>query len=114
GWSPRPLHVSSAPAPDPARPAPVRPAASVLLLRPGAPAPIEGSMIRRHQSRRCRGLAADAVEEIFPGKEGVPALAYWVTAARELLEETGLLVATDRDGGPISTADPPAAPIVPR
>jgi 8-oxo-dGTP pyrophosphatase MutT (NUDIX family) len=61
---------------------------------------------------RCRGLATEAMEGVFPGADGVPALAYWVTAARELLEETGLLVATDRDGGPISTADPAVAAIV--
>ena len=117
--------------------APIRPAASVLLVRPGAEAPIEVYMIRRQQSMRflggfyafpggkvdpadaepallarCRSLAADAVERIFPGKEGAPSLAYWVTAARELLEETGLLLATDRDGGPISTGDPAIAAIV--
>lgn len=129
--------MSSAPAADPARPAAPRPAASVLLVRPGAAAPIEVYMIRRQQSMRflggfyafpggkvdpadadppllarCRGLAADAVERIFPGKEGAPALAYWVTAARELLEETGLLLATDRDGRAISAADPAVAAIV--
>ena len=129
--------MSAAPAADPAPPAIPRPAASVLLVRAGATAPIEVYMIRRQQSMRflggfyafpggkvdpadadptllarCRGLAADAVERIFPGMEGAPALAYWVTAARELLEETGLLVATDRDGRPISAAEPAVAAIV--
>jgi 8-oxo-dGTP pyrophosphatase MutT (NUDIX family) len=118
-------------------PVAVKPAASVLLVRPGQRAPIEVYMIRRQQSMRflggfyafpggkvdaadaeprllarCRGLVADDVEAIFPGQEGMPALAYWVTAARELLEETGLFVASDPEGRPISTADPAVAAIV--
>jgi 8-oxo-dGTP pyrophosphatase MutT (NUDIX family) len=122
-------------APD--APVPVKPAASVLLVRPGDAAPLEVYMIRRQQSMRflggfyafpggkvdaadvepallarCRGLVSDEVEAIFPGREAVPALAYWVTAARELLEETGLLVAADGAGRPISAGDPAIAAIV--
>lgn len=127
---------SAAPAAQEA-PAPVRPAASVLLVRPGRRAPIEVYMIRRQASMRflggfyafpggkvdpadaeaallarCRGLAAADVEAIFPRQGDLPALAYWVTAARELLEETGLLVASDGEGRPIATADPAVAAIV--
>jgi ribonuclease/clavin/mitogillin len=121
----------------PAAPAPVKPAASVLLVRAGAAEPVEVYMIRRQQSlrflggfyafpggkvdaadsepgllARCRGLHAGEVETIFPGQDGVPALAYWVTAARELLEETGLLLASDGEGRPISTEDPATAALV--
>lgn len=45
----------------------------------------------------CHGLGADEAEAIFPG-DGRPAIAYWVTAVRELLEETGILLACDREG----------------
>ena len=34
-----------------------------------------------------------------------PALAFWVTALRELLEETGLPLVSDRAGHPIPTGD---------
>jgi len=46
---------------------------------------------------RCHGLAPADAERVFPGGER-PALAYWVTAVRELLEETGLLLACDAEG----------------
>jgi 8-oxo-dGTP pyrophosphatase MutT (NUDIX family) len=35
----------------------------------------------------------------------VPALAYWVAAARELLEETGVLAACDAMGSPVASAE---------
>ncbi len=103
-----------------------KPAASVLLVREaptGAPEPIEVYMIRRQKTMkflggfyafpggkvdehdashdalaRCRGLAAPAAEKIFAASAGRPALAYWVTAVRELLEETGVLYACDATG----------------
>jgi 8-oxo-dGTP pyrophosphatase MutT (NUDIX family) len=109
----------------------------VLLVRAGERVPVEVYMIRRQQSMRflggfyafpggkvdpadaepgllarCRGLTPGGVEAIFPGQDGVPALAYWVTAARELLEETGLLLASDAEGRPISTDEPAIAAIV--
>ena len=120
-----------------AAPAPVRPAASVLLVRPGVRAPIEVYMIRRQASMRflggfyafpggkvdtadadaallarCRGVGAAEAEGLFPGQTGVPALAYWVTAARELLEETGLCLASDGEGRPIAAAEPAVAALV--
>ena len=56
---------------------------------------------------RCRGsprprrrLAA------FPPTDGVPPLAFWVAAARELLEETGVLVGCDADGRAVDARDP--------
>src|SRR5581483_11291883 len=116
-------------APPPAVP---RPAASVLLVRespPDAPEPLEVYMIRRKKGMkflggyyafpggkvdpgdgapsalaRCRGLDPDAAERVFPGDPGVPALAYWVTAVRELLEESGILLACDAGGRPIDAA----------
>ena len=112
-----------------------KPAASVLLVRPapaGQPHPIEVYMIRRNRGMKflggyyafpggkvdaadgsaasvgcCHGLGAGEAETIFPG-DGRPALAYWVTAVRELLEETGLLLACDRGGRAVD----PAAPAV--
>jgi 8-oxo-dGTP pyrophosphatase MutT (NUDIX family) len=87
-----------------------------------APEPIEVYMIRRQKGMKflggyyafpggkvdaadgaaqslaqCRGLSPEQAERVFPG-DGRPALAYWVTAVRELLEETGLLVACDAGG----------------
>jgi 8-oxo-dGTP pyrophosphatase MutT (NUDIX family) len=109
-----------------------RPAASVLLVRPTAPGarePFEVYLIRRQKSMkflggfyafpggrvdeadgapeslaRCRGLTAEEAETIFPGGDR-PALAYWVTAARELLEESGLLLACQADGRAVDVAD---------
>ncbi|HXG02438.1 MAG TPA: hypothetical protein VNO23_03345, partial [Candidatus Binatia bacterium] len=62
---------------------------------------------------RCVGLTADEAEAIFPGL-GRPALAYWVTAVRELLEETGVLLACDGTGRPIDAAAPDVAASVER
>ena len=108
-----------------------RPAASVLLVRPGADSPVEVYMIRRQKSMRflggfyafpggkveaadasdealhcCRGVSAAAALEAFPASDGLPPLAFWVTAARELVEETGLLVGCEPDGRPVDIRDP--------
>jgi 8-oxo-dGTP pyrophosphatase MutT (NUDIX family) len=119
-----------------------KPAASVILIRDagaGASEPVEVYMIRRQRSMkflggfyafpggkvdeadaapealaRCHGLDAAGAERIFPGGAGRPALAYWVTAVRELLEETGLLHACDREGRPIDPAAPAVAQVVER
>jgi 8-oxo-dGTP pyrophosphatase MutT (NUDIX family) len=117
-----------------------RPAASVVIVRdssPGAPEPIEVWMIRRHQSMKflggyyafpggrvdaadgaadalasCYGLDVDAAEAIFPGHDGGPALAFWVTAVRELLEESGILLACDAAGRPIDGRDPATREVI--
>jgi 8-oxo-dGTP pyrophosphatase MutT (NUDIX family) len=114
-----------------APPAVPRPAASVLLVRPAARVPVEVYMIRRQKSMRflggfyafpggkvertdaspaalarCYGVSAGTALAAFPEAEGIPPLAYWVTAARELVEETGLLVGCDADGRPVDTRDP--------
>src|SRR4029450_9466806 len=58
--------------------------------------------------RCCRGVSmADALRS-FPASDGLPPLAFWVTAARELVEETGLLVGCDERGRPVDTSDPGA------
>jgi 8-oxo-dGTP pyrophosphatase MutT (NUDIX family) len=115
-------------------PAIPRPAASVVIVRqaaPGGAEPLEVWMIRRKQAMRflggyyafpggrvdaadgspealaaCEGLSADAAERILPGHDGLPALAFWVTAVRELLEESGLLLACDAGGRPIDARRP--------
>jgi 8-oxo-dGTP pyrophosphatase MutT (NUDIX family) len=96
---------------------------------PGAPEPLEVWMIRRHQSMkflggyyafpggrvdaadgadealaRCHGVGAESAEAMFPGHAGGPALAFWVTAVRELLEESGILLACDAAGRAIDAA----------
>jgi len=38
--------------------------------------------------------------------DGIPPLGFWVTAARKLVEETGLLVGCDADGRPVDIRDP--------
>jgi 8-oxo-dGTP pyrophosphatase MutT (NUDIX family) len=120
---------------------PVEPklAASVVLVRPGAAEPVEAYMIRRHQRMRflggyyafpggkvdaadgapetlarCRGLAPETAERWLPTRDGVPALAFWVTAVRELFEETGLLMACDAGDAPIDPTAPRVAEDVAR
>jgi 8-oxo-dGTP pyrophosphatase MutT (NUDIX family) len=118
----------------PSTPVEPKAAASVVLVRPappGAPEPLEAYMIRRNKGMkflggyyafpggkvdpedgapealaRCRGLAPAAAETIFPGDAGGPALAFWVTAVRELLEESGILLACDAGGRPVRADDP--------
>jgi 8-oxo-dGTP pyrophosphatase MutT (NUDIX family) len=58
---------------------------------------------------RCFGVTAAEAERILPGHDGAPALSYWVTAVRELLEETGILLACDDAGRTIDASDPPSA-----
>ena len=119
-----------------------KPAASVILVRPGplgAAEPIEVYLIRRHPGMRflggyyafpggkvdaedgspeslarCRGLSRAQAEAILPGSNGLPALAYWVTAARELLEETGLLLACDATDRPVDSANPAVSDAIER
>src|SRR5215470_4560725 len=116
-----------------------RPAASVLLVREGAPGgaePIEVYMIRRHRGMKflggyyafpggkvdpqdgsatsvgcCHGIDTDGAERVFPGGDR-PAIAYWVTAVRELLEETGVFLACDAQGRPVDATAPTVAPLV--
>jgi 8-oxo-dGTP pyrophosphatase MutT (NUDIX family) len=120
----------SAPVP-PATPAVPRPAASVLLLRPGGRSGLQVYMIRRNKGMRflggwyafpggkvdaadgasdlvarCRGLAPDAAAQLLPMLDGVPPIAFWVTAARELCEETGLVLACDEAGRALDAVDP--------
>jgi 8-oxo-dGTP pyrophosphatase MutT (NUDIX family) len=59
----------------------------------------------------CHGIGAGEAETIFPGVDR-PALAYWVTAVRELLEETGLLLACDDAGRAVDASAPTVAPVV--
>jgi ribonuclease/clavin/mitogillin len=53
---------------------------------------------------RCRGLLPADPEDVFGSADGLPALSFWVAAARELLEETGVLSALDARG-PIDAQD---------
>src|SRR5262252_5108424 len=110
-------------------PAVPRPAASVVIVREaaaGAPEPLEVWMIRRHESMKflggyyafpggrvditdgsadalacCHGLNVEHAEALLSREDGPPALAFWVTAVRELLEESGVLFACDASGRPI-------------
>jgi 8-oxo-dGTP pyrophosphatase MutT (NUDIX family) len=112
-----------------------KPAASVLLVRPSAVpdrGPLEVYMIRRNKGMkflggyyafpggkvdaadagpqslaRCHGLSAAEAARVFDDDDQLPALAYWVTAVRELLEETGILLVCDDEGRP-----PDIAPLV--
>ena len=60
---------------------------------------------------RCWGLTAETAAALFPATAGALPLAFWMTAVRELLEESGVLLACDRDGRVIDEAEPgvPAA-----
>jgi 8-oxo-dGTP pyrophosphatase MutT (NUDIX family) len=50
---------------------------------------------------RCWGLTHAAAEATFPATAGAVPLAFWMTAVRELLEETGILLACDADGSAV-------------
>jgi 8-oxo-dGTP pyrophosphatase MutT (NUDIX family) len=124
--------------PDPAAPpAEPRPAASVLIVRdaaPGAAEPIEVYMIRRQRSMKflggfyafpggkvdpgdaepallqgCCGLDPARAAERFPAHGELPPLAFWVTAVRELLEESGVLLACDAAGRVVDPRTPDVA-----
>ena len=111
-----------------------RPAASVLLVRaalPDAPEPLEVYMIRRNRGMkflggyyafpggkvdvadgaadslaRCWGLTPAAAAVLFPDTAGAVPLAFWLTAIRELLEETGILLACDVNGSALDATRP--------
>lgn len=111
---------------DVVKPVEPKPAASVVLVRPGSGEPIEVYLIRRQQGMRflggfyafpggkvdeadadpktlarCRGLDS-ALSGVEPSTwDGLPAVAFWVTAIRELFEETGVLMACDSAGAPV-------------
>ena len=119
----------------PRTPAEPKPAASVLLVRDapaGAREPLEVYMIRRNRGMkflggyyafpggkvdpvdgsptalaRCRGVAAAEADALFERLENPPALAFWVTAVRELLEESGILLACDENGHALDPSAPP-------
>ena len=106
-------------------PAPVRPAATVVLARDGGDG-IEVLLLERHARSRmspgafafpggrvepadawddvegtCRGLTtATAAATLGDGLLGHAAFAYWIAALREAFEETGLLFAYGPDGAP--------------
>lgn len=114
----------------------------MLLVRraaAGTPEPLEVYMIRRNRGMkflggyyafpggkvdpadgapesfaRCRGLTAAAAEALFPATAGQPPLAFWITAVRELLEESGVLLACDGDGRAIDAREPGVAAAIER
>src|SRR5436309_13392701 len=119
-----------------------KPAASVVLVRdapPGAPEPLQVYMIRRNRGMkflggyyafpggkvdpadgeptalaRCRGVEAADAERILTEHEGSPALAFWVTAVRELLEESGIVLACDDAGRRLDWSRPRTAEAIER
>jgi 8-oxo-dGTP pyrophosphatase MutT (NUDIX family) len=119
-----------------------RPAASVILVRaaaPGAPEPLEVYMIRRQRGMkflggyyafpggrvdaadgapaslgRCWGLTSPAAAALFPATAGAVPLAFWVTAVRELLEESGILLACDAGGRALEASAPDVASAIDR
>jgi 8-oxo-dGTP pyrophosphatase MutT (NUDIX family) len=106
----------------------------VLLVRAaemGAPEPLEVYMIRRNRGmkflggyyafpggkvdhvdgapeslERCWGLTPATAAALFPATAGAIPLAFWVTAIRELLEESGILLACDADGRALDATAP--------
>jgi 8-oxo-dGTP pyrophosphatase MutT (NUDIX family) len=118
-------------------PAEPRPAASVIIVRDApvsAPEPIDLYMVRRQLSMKflggfyafpggtvdpgdsaaavldgCSGLDAARAAQCFPAHGELPPLAFWVTAVRELLEETGVLLACDATGRVVDPREPEVA-----
>src|SRR6185295_16745689 len=131
-----PPRATGSPSRADAVPVEPRPAASVLLIRPGRATAIEVFLIRRARDMRflggyyafpggkvdladrghdalarARGLSPDAAARAIgdPADE-VPALAYWHAAVREVFEETGMLLARDAEGRPVAAGAPDIAP----
>jgi 8-oxo-dGTP pyrophosphatase MutT (NUDIX family) len=63
---------------------------------------------------RCRGLTAEAAGDVFPATAGAPPLAFWMTAVRELLEESGVLLACDGEGRTVDATEPGVPAVVER
>jgi 8-oxo-dGTP pyrophosphatase MutT (NUDIX family) len=61
---------------------------------------------------RCRGITSAEAGRLIPSEDGVPALAFWVAAARELLEETGVLPVCDATGRAVASVDPGGAALI--
>ena len=108
------------------------PAASVIIVRDapaGAAEPIEVYMIRRKKAMRflggfyafpggkvdaddasaaalgaCHGLDVAGAARCFPDHDSPAPLAFWVAAVRELLEESGVLLACDGSGRPVDAS----------
>jgi 8-oxo-dGTP pyrophosphatase MutT (NUDIX family) len=111
-----------------------KPAASVIIVRDaptGAAEPIEVYMIRRQKAMKflggfyafpggkvdpddasaaalgyCHGLDPADAARCFPDHDTPAPLAFWVAAVRELLEESGVLLACDDDGRVIDPQAP--------
>lgn len=110
----------------PAEPAPIRDAATVIVLRDGAAGP-EALLLQRHarsgfaadawvfpggvldsedralDPRRWRGLDLESLAPRFNATAD-RVLGLHVAAVRETFEESGLLLATHRDGRPVDAA----------
>jgi 8-oxo-dGTP pyrophosphatase MutT (NUDIX family) len=97
----------------PARPAPARPAATIVPLRDGGGEGLEVLLMRRHaRSGFVPGAwvfpggrvdQADSAPPLYQRIRGLPSdpepgSAFWTAALRELFEETGVLLARDSKG----------------
>ncbi len=114
----------------PVAPVVPRPAASVLLVRSGGASGVEVYMIRRNKGMRflggyyafpggkvdaadaapelvarCHGMAPDEAARVLPPPDGIAPIAFWITAARELCEETGCLMVCDPSGRALVAED---------
>lgn len=117
---------------DPERTVPVRPAATVMLIRDRARGGVEVCMLQRNLKSDFVGGAyvfpgggvdpADGEPEVSPyclglddagasATLGLPrnGLAFWVAAVRETLEESGLMLAVHPDGTRVDFDDPAVA-----
>lgn len=106
----------------PAEPAPVRPAATIVLLRDGEAGPEVLLLKRLHSAGFVPGAyvfpggrvdPADADRRVIARADGLapdaePEPMYWVAALRELFEETGVLLARGASGEalPCAADDP--------
>src|SRR5439155_21125853 len=58
---------------------------------------------------RCHGLDTVGAETVFRGDDAAPALAFWVDAVCEHLEESGILLVCDGHGRPLDARAPAVA-----
>ena len=85
-----------------------RPAAALPLLWEFPGGRVDSQDSSPEALARCHGLDESGAAALHPGHGDLSPLAFWVTAVRELLEESGVLLACDAEGRAVRASEPGA------